>query len=87
MAATLEEWQNFSFASAGFSGEGTFAWKDKSIPTAYETEKTVIFIPNDAEKYDYTQVSGWDKTAKQVVRREAGGNSDDSPTGNAAEER
>lgn len=68
MAATLEEWQNFSFASAGFSGEGTFAWKDKSIPTAYETEKTVIFIPNDAEKYDYTQVSGWDKTAKQVVR-------------------
>lgn len=66
--ATLEEWQNLNFTSAGFVGEGTFVWKDKSLPSAYETEKTVIFLPDNVDKYDYTQVPGWDKTAKQAVR-------------------
>lgn len=66
--ASLEEWKNFQFSVAGFSGEGTFAWQDKAEPSAYESSLQVVFTPKDTEQYDYTQVSGWDKDTKTVVK-------------------
>ena len=66
--ASLEEWKNFHFSAAGFSGEGTFAWQDKAEPSAYESSLQVVFTPKDTEQYDYTQVSGWDKDTKTVVK-------------------
>lgn len=66
--SSLDEWQNFDFSAAGFLGEGTFAWQDKTEPSAYETSLQVVFTPKDTEKYDYTQTEGWNQAAKQVIR-------------------
>ncbi|HIX28224.1 MAG TPA: LPXTG cell wall anchor domain-containing protein [Candidatus Blautia stercoravium] len=66
--ASLEEWKSFDFSAAGFSGEGTFAWRDKAEPSVYESSLQVVFTPKDTEQYDYTQVSGWDQDTKTVVK-------------------
>ncbi|MSA02314.1 LPXTG cell wall anchor domain-containing protein [Lactonifactor sp. BIOML-A3] len=51
------------------SGDGTFSWADSSfVPDTYESACVVIFSPSDKEKYDYSQIKGWDEK-KGVVKR------------------
>ncbi|SHE29637.1 LPXTG cell wall anchor domain-containing protein [Lactonifactor longoviformis] len=51
------------------SGDGTFSWADSSfVPDTYESACVVVFTPNDIEKYDYSQIKGWDEK-KGVVKR------------------
>lgn len=63
-----EDIKNFDFAKAGFAGEGSFAWEEETVPTAYETEIKVVFTPSDIEGKDYSQVEGWDAQKNQVIR-------------------
>ena len=63
-----EDIKNFDFGKAGFAGEGSFAWEEETVPTAYETEIKVVFTPSDIEGKDYSQVEGWDAQKNQVIR-------------------
>lgn len=63
-----EDIKNFDFGKAGFAGEGSFAWEEETVPTAYETEIKVVFTPSDKEGKDYSQVEGWDAQKNQVIR-------------------
>lgn len=63
-----EDIKNFDFGKAGFTGEGSFAWEEETVPTAYETEIKVVFTPSDIEGKDYSQVEGWDAQKNQVIR-------------------
>ena len=63
-----EDIKNFDFGKAGFAGEGSFAWEEETVPTAYETEIKVVFTPSDIEGKDYSQVEGWDVQKNQVIR-------------------
>lgn len=66
--ATREEFKNLDFVKNGFVGEGTFAWEKQVTPFSYETKLNIIFTPSDIEKYDYTQVEGWNSQTQKVVR-------------------
>lgn len=66
--ASAEAWNSFDFATAGFSGEGTFSWASQTAPGQYQSTVQVIFTPKDTETYDYTKVPGWDSGRNQVVR-------------------
>lgn len=63
-----EDIKNFDFGKAGFAGEGSFAWEEETVPTAYETEIKIVFTPSDIEGKDYSQVEGWDAQKNQVIR-------------------
>ena len=63
-----EDIKNFDFGKAGFAGEGSFAWEEETVPTAYEIEIKVVFTPSDIEGKDYSQVEGWDAQKNQVIR-------------------
>lgn len=67
---TKAEWEEFSFEEEkGFKGEGTFAWEGNTELTAYETQMTLRFTPENLEKWDYTKVSGWEEDSQTVVRK------------------
>lgn len=67
---TKAEWEEFSFEEEkGFKGEGTFAWEGNTELTAYETQMTLRFTPENLKKWDYTKVSGWEEDSQTVVRK------------------
>lgn len=67
---TKAEWEAFAFEEeTGFVGEGTFAWEGNTDLTAYESQMTLRFTPDDLEKWDYTGVEGWEEDSKTVVRK------------------
>lgn len=66
--ATKEAFKNLDFANAGFTGNGTFAWETQTELSSYETKMNVVFTPSDAEKYDYTQIAGWNAESQKIVR-------------------
>ena len=66
--ATKEEFKNLDFANAGFTGNGTFAWETQTELSSYETKMNVVFTSSDVEKYDYTQIVGWNAESQKIVR-------------------
>lgn len=67
---TKAEWEAFAFEEeAGFAGEGTFVWEGNTDLTAYESQMTLRFTPDNLEKWDYTGVEGWEEDSKTVVRK------------------
>lgn len=55
--------------SDGFEGDGTFCFAEpEKVPDTYESVQQMIFIPNDCENYDYSQMEGWNAEKKEVVR-------------------
>lgn len=67
---TKADWEGFSFEEeSGFKGEGTFAWEESAELTAYETQRTLRFTPENLEKWDYTKVTGWEADSQTVVRK------------------
>ena len=53
----------------GFEGDGTFCFAEpEKVPDTYESIQQVIFIPDNCENYDYSQMEGWNAEKKEVVR-------------------
>lgn len=67
---TMEEPAELSVLDiSACKGDGTFAFaKPELVPEKGVTVSEIIFTPNDAEKYDYDQMLGWDKETKTLRR-------------------
>lgn len=51
-------------------GQGTFAWENaEEIPSAWETEYSVIFRPEDPDAEDYSLEEGWEEEIGVVIRQ------------------
>jgi hypothetical protein len=50
-------------------GDGVFSWKDEETTLRVgDQEYEAVFLPNDAENYDYSDLDGWEASSKQITR-------------------